>query len=117
MHPVKHNFNVTFDRPPFVASVTRPAVLKTRNGTKLGDEETLMREKGCVNPKWMQEHKLDLQTTPEEYMDLFMSLKKNKQKVKTGGKKEFLSFELLAMWTNQKAYLSGAGPNGSCYQC
>ena len=83
-----------------------PLLDKDKN--KIFDTET--RTEGCVDPSFIAKHKLGIDTTPEEFVSLFLQFGKNQH-----GSKEFISFELLTMWTNLKATLAGAGKGGTYY--
>ena len=73
--------------------------------------ETRNRDKGGVDPKFIEKHGLTTATRPSEYIDLLLPLKKN-----TVNGREIFSFDLAARWTNMKAVFANAGPEGNCYQ-
>ena len=79
-----------------------------KNGNKIFDEE--IRTEGCVDPSFIAKYKLGIDTTPEEFVSVFLPFGKNQH-----GSKEFISFELLTSWTNLKATLAGAGKGGTYY--
>ena len=49
--------------------------LKDKNGNKIFDTET--RTDGCVDPSFIAKHKLGIDTTPEEFVNLFLPFVKN----------------------------------------
>ena len=63
-----------------------------KNGNKIFDE--VIRTEGCVDPSFIAKHKLGIDTTPKEFVSLFLPFGKNQH-----GSKEFISFELLTKWT------------------
>lgn len=115
--PIKHNFDVSFDRPPFTGSIDVPkkyangTVKKNRDGTIQLEKKT--RKDGCLNPKFVKKYKLTRHTMPEEYMELFLPLSEENGVRKINGV-EPLCFMKLTKWTNHKALLCGAGIGG-CY--
>ena len=110
--PMKHDFDIKIDRPPFLGTVDKVVMTKGRRGSVLKKEtKNVERRKGCVDPKFVEKYGLDKNTTPSAYMDLIFPYKKN---VIDG--KEMLSFEQLMRWTNMKAHLSGAGKGGVQYR-
>ena len=59
----------------------------------------------------MKDFNITPATKPEEYMDILLPFKKN---VVLG--KEYISFQQITSWTNLKAELAGAGPDGTCHK-
>ena len=66
--------------------------------------------KGCVSPEAMKKYKLSPETTPSEYLEIFLAAEKNPYTTK---KEEFPSIKQFTKWTNAKALLAGAGD--TCY--
>ena len=63
-----------------------------------------MRKKWCVDPDFIKNHKLTINTNPEEYIDIIIPLKNN-----TRGKKKVLIFEMITRWFNMKEILAVSG--------
>ena len=78
------------------------------------ETETKTRTNGCLDPNFFEKHNITLDSSPEEYMELFLPMKANPYGTKR--LHDFPSIELLTKWTNQKAILAGAGKDGTCYK-
>ena len=63
-------------------------------------EETKAKKKGCVDPDFITNHKLTMNTNMEYYVEIVIPLKNN-----THGKKKMLSFDMVTIWFNMKAIL------------
>ena len=74
--------------------------------------EKLQQEKGNVDPKFKNNHKLTTSTTPVDYADIFLPFSRNIQ-----GNKEMISFEKITKWKNLKVVISGDFQGGTCYPC
>ena len=68
----------------------------------LQHEEPKVRTKGCVDTDFIKNHKLTINTRPEDYVDIFIALKYN-----THRKKNMLIFNLIKIWFIMKAIVSG----------
>ena len=114
--PTKHNFIETFDRPVWQGRMDKPVLFasgiqkKNRDGTDT--MENVSRVNGCVNPAFIKKHNLSMMSTPEEFIEVFFPYAKNPY---TTGNREYISFALITKWTNLKAVLAGAGPDGTIY--
>ena len=67
-------------------------------------EESKVRTKGFVDPDFIKNHKLTINTNPEEYVEIIIPLKNN-----THGKKKMLILDMITRWFNLKAILAGSG--------
>ena len=65
---------------------------------------------GKVNPKFIRVNKLTIHSHPADFVHAFFPFRTN-----TFEGKEFLSIEQMTKWTNLKATLAGAGPEGTTY--
>ena len=93
--PVKYNFSHEFERPSFggvvkkVKRLKNGKIRKNADGNAIHDDE-VRREKGCVNPEFIQKFNLSPSTTPSQYADIFLPLKTNIIRTK-----EYPSFQLF----------------------
>ena len=116
--PLKYNFSDKIDRPIFtglmnVAVKYASGILKKRRDGSI-ETESKTRNKGCIREEFIEKHKISTNTTPSEYMELFLPFNNNMYNKKSG--MDFPSFELVMKWTNLKAHLAGAGKGGTCYE-
>ena len=65
----------------------------------------------CIDPKMMEKHKLCQDTTPAEYMEVFLPKKTNPYSRKG---EDFISMSQITKWTNMKAILANTGTD--CYK-
>ena len=84
-------------------------IRKNEDGSAMHDTD-VKREKGCINPEFIEKHNLGPSTTPPEYANIFLPFKTN-----IIGTKEYPSFQQFTKWTNQKAHHSGASEGSTGY--
>ena len=112
---VNYDFQHIFDRDDFEGRVYM--VQKFANGTVKRKKdntpmiETCIRKKGTVNSKFIKAHNLTSCSHPADFIVFFLPLNVNPYST---AKNPLPTFQLLAKWTNLKATLADAGPNGSC---
>jgi hypothetical protein len=112
--PVKYNFKETFNRPTFSGTYEEDDTYA--NGrVKLGrggkaKRVRRTRKEGNVNPKFIRTNKLTVSSHPADFVHSFLPFRTN-----TSEGKEYLSIEQMTKWTNLKAALAGAGPDGTTY--
>ena len=114
--PVKYNFmKYLFIIPIFtgvceiIARYANGTAKKNKDGSN--QSETIPQTFGHVYPHFVKDFNITPATKPEEYMDILLPFKKN---VVLG--KEYISFQQITSWTNLKAELAGAGPDGTCHK-
>ena len=83
--PEKHNFSITFECPQFEGKRKKP-VVDHRGNHKLDDEgvpmfDVIDRINGCVREELIKDNNITKNTTPEQFADLFLPLKRLKKKV------------------------------------
>lgn len=112
---VKHNFAEHFDRPIFTGTYQQP--LYHANGRQKKDRETgaylkekLQRKKMRARRDFMRKHHLSKHSDPVEFFEAFFPWGDNPY-----GKSKF-SIAQLTTYTNLKATLANAGPEGTCYK-
>ena len=104
-----------FDIPPFTA-LTK-IIARYSNGTPKKEKdgsnksEDVLRMWGHVNPEIVKKYGINPASKPEDYAEILLPLNRHDW---IG--KEWLSFHQIARWTNLKAELAGAGPDGTCYK-
>ena len=100
----KFDFLETFDRPPFVGEVERPVLNRfkrikvDRNGKCLTQAE--VRERGRVNPAFVQKNKLSATSHPSDWFGSFLPTKLTND---------------WTSYTNTKAMMANAGQPGQPY--
>ena len=88
--PLKHDFDIEFERPAFTGTKEkyrmnrRGIPIKDKDGKFIFDTET--RTKGCVNPSFTQKQKLGIDSTPDEFVSVFLPFGKNQH-----ASKEYIS--------------------------
>ena len=114
--PDKYNFTAIFDRPTFEGKSKMPIVnndgvaMMNTNGTPKWNE--VKRDQGGPNPDFLKKHGLSAGSHPTEFVEAFLPQHLN---MYSTPKCEYPS---LAQWTtfsNLKASLSNAGPEGVVY--
>jgi hypothetical protein len=104
----KFNFAETFDRPPFTAMTSSVKVnahgkpLHGRNGQPIYQDE--IRDEGRANIEWLKSKKLTSDSTPAQWIDALLPLKKRQ-----GDSTGIVTVEEWATYTNLKAILLNAG--------
>lgn len=127
----KHGFDTEEFDIPFLVKATDKKEIRGRDGygvycsedgNTLPVYEYVPRTKGVVNPEFGKKHNLASSLKPHQIMDvLFMPLNKPRGKglfttEEATTVPDFLGdFQMLAIWTNLKVKLVGAGPCGSYY--
>ena len=115
--PVKYDFQQIFDRDEFEGRVymvqyfDNGTVKQNKDVTPMTD--TCVSKKGTVNAEFIEEYNLTSCSHPDDFIALFLPLNVNLYSTE---KNLPPTFQLLAKWTNLKATIADAGPNGSCYQ-
>jgi hypothetical protein len=110
--PVKHHFDERFARPPFMATYkTEESFVNGRlkyNRDGSNHKVKKMVERGCVNPLFVKNNNLTIESHPVEFVHGFFPFHGNRYLGK-----EYISIELITNWMKLKATLAGAGPGST----
>ena len=115
--PMKYNFAETFDRPVWQGRMESPMTFasgiekKNIDGSKM--MENVTRKYGCLDPRFIKKHNLSVDSQPEDFMETLFPFEENPYNTAS---KKYLSFKQITQWTNLKATLAGAGPDGTSYK-
>jgi hypothetical protein len=117
MSLLTHDFDHTFDRPPFSGKTTAYVLTEPRGRgrnkkrtiwydkrTKEPITKVVTRTCAVINPAFIKEHNLSKKTKPHEFANIFLPLK---NKIKTGAGS--FSFHKMMQWTHTKAVFADAG--------
>ena len=114
---MKNNFVETFDRPVWQGRMESPVLFSSGIPKKNSDGsnmiENVERKYGCLDPKFVEKHDLSVDSQQKDYMEILFPFAENPY-ITTST--EYLSFKQIMTWTNLKATLAGAGPDGTSYQ-
>ena len=114
--PKKYNYNVKFDRPPYLHWAEVP---KMENGMCVRNEsgsivyEKKLIEKSTPNNSFMKKHDLNENSHPAEWFEAFLPWVKTKQHKHS---KTEISLDDMCTWTYDKSCMANAGKGGSIYQ-
>ena len=115
----KYNFDLDITVPDFTATATIYELTARGNQilhprTKEPKMKDVVRENGHVNPAFKTKHKLSKSSRSYEFADTMLPLQSKYSP--DGSTARGFSFANLTSWTNTKAILANAGPNGITYR-
>jgi hypothetical protein len=102
----KWNFAEKFERPGFLGRY--PKLVKMRNGRQKMDanglpvSEFAVREKGMPDPEFVKKHKLSVNSTPTEFIEVFVPFYLNPYNGKPKKDRVYPSIQTWTEWTNKK---------------
>ena len=117
---VKWDFAEKFARPVFLGRYKR--LVMQRNGRQKMDTsglpltESVLRKKGMPDPEFVKKHRLSVESTPTEFVEVFIPYFLNPYNGKPKANRVYPSIQTWTEWTNKKAMLACAGAEGAIYE-